>query len=256
MEAWERALEEFIDPWRRKSCVVGALVCGSYVTGSPSKHSDIDVQIILAEGTAWRERGNRIVDGFLIEYFANPPAQMPGYFREDHSDNAAMAATMFATGRILFDKEGVLPDLRREARKWLRKRHAKPGKTWLKLNGYGLWDRLDNLQDAHERQAPDFAYVYHDALNAIYAAYAKLLGQPILHPHQQYRVLTDPETARRKYLIEPFPDQQFLDLFMPAMAEADADRMLRYAEELTAYVQEKMGGFEIDGWKFRSPAEG
>lgn len=254
MEPWEAAVDKFLEPWRRRKCVIGALVCGSYVTGDPSKHSDIDVHIILADGTKWRERGNRIVDGFLIEYFANSPAVLPEYFRGDYEDNSAMAPVQFATGRILFDKEGAIADLKREARKWLRKRYTKPKKAWITTTGYGLWDRLDNLQDARERRAPDFAYVYHDTLNAVYSAYAKLIGQPILHPYQQYRVLTDPEIARRKYLLEPFPDRQFLELFIPAMTETGADRMIKYAEELTGYVHEKMGGFEIDGWRFRSEA--
>lgn len=67
MEPWEAAVDKFLEPWRRRKCVIGAMVCGSYVTGDPSKHSDLDVQIILAKGTCWRERGNRIVDDFEID---------------------------------------------------------------------------------------------------------------------------------------------------------------------------------------------
>lgn len=80
MERWEEALDKFLSEWRRRDYVVGALVCGSYVTGSPTARSDIDVHIILAEESDWRERGNRYVDGCLIEYFANPPRQIRTYF--------------------------------------------------------------------------------------------------------------------------------------------------------------------------------
>ena len=72
MQGWEIALQKFLKKWDNRKNVIGALVCGSYVTGNPSKHSDIDVHIILDSKTSWRERGNEIIDGFLIEYFANP----------------------------------------------------------------------------------------------------------------------------------------------------------------------------------------
>ena len=44
--AWQRALQEFIAPYRAQREVIGALVCGSYVTGAPSPRSDIDVAIV------------------------------------------------------------------------------------------------------------------------------------------------------------------------------------------------------------------
>lgn len=46
MAKWKIALEIFLKEWQDKEEVVGALVCGSYITGNPSKRSDIDVHII------------------------------------------------------------------------------------------------------------------------------------------------------------------------------------------------------------------
>ena len=48
MAKWKIALETFLKEWQDKEEVVGALICGSYITGNPSKRSDIDVHIILA----------------------------------------------------------------------------------------------------------------------------------------------------------------------------------------------------------------
>ena len=93
------ALEKFLSDWKDKDKIIGVLVCGSFVTGGASKHSDIDVQIILDNEVTWRERGNKIVDGFLIEYFANPLYRYEGYFEEDYSRNRTVTAHMFATGK-------------------------------------------------------------------------------------------------------------------------------------------------------------
>jgi len=87
-----------------KKEVVGAIVCGSYVTGHSTKHSDIDLHIILKKGTKRRERGNKIVDGILIEYFANPVSSLTQYFKNDFSANKKINSHMLASGKILFDK--------------------------------------------------------------------------------------------------------------------------------------------------------
>lgn len=51
MQNWETALKKFLKSWKNKKEVVGALVCGSFVVGNPTKHSDIDLHIVLKDGT-------------------------------------------------------------------------------------------------------------------------------------------------------------------------------------------------------------
>ena len=255
MEPWEAALDQFLQEWREKDCVLGALVCGSYVTGNPSAHSDLDVHIILSEDCDWRERGNRIIDGFLIEYFANPPGQIGHYFREDHSDNCRDATTQFATGRVIFDKIGIIEKLKKEAGEWLAKPLPRLSETVWGLTKYALWDNLDNLQDTCEQQSPDYLFVYHHTLRRIYEAYARYLGQPVVAFSKQFKCLHQPEEVKRKYLMEPFPDNEFLEIMLDAITETSAARMTELAGKLTWHVLNQMGGIEVDGWKFRSPAK-
>ncbi len=59
------------------------MLSGSRVTSFASKYSDIDVYIILSDDVEWRERGNKMIDGCLIEYFANPIKQIKSYFKEE-----------------------------------------------------------------------------------------------------------------------------------------------------------------------------
>ena len=61
---------------------------------------------MLDERVGYRERGNRIIDGLLIEYFANPPKQILKYFDEDIREKSLMCQTQFATGKIIMDKTG------------------------------------------------------------------------------------------------------------------------------------------------------
>ncbi|MDR0272764.1 MAG: nucleotidyltransferase domain-containing protein [Clostridiales bacterium] len=59
----KKKLEIFLADFEYKNDVVGVLACGSFVTGNPTKHSDLDVHIVLDENVNYRERGNKYIDG-------------------------------------------------------------------------------------------------------------------------------------------------------------------------------------------------
>ena len=52
---WEEKLNKFLDEFEHIDDVIGVLVCGSYITGNPSTHSDLDVHIILDEKVDYRK---------------------------------------------------------------------------------------------------------------------------------------------------------------------------------------------------------
>src|SRR3989344_294782 len=106
MKPWERALEKFLVPWKRRNGVLGAIVAGSRITSYFSKYSDIDVNIITNK-TVNMERGSKIVNGFMVEYFVNPPGKIRAYFRYGFSDNNLIIARIFGMGRIIFDNGEV-----------------------------------------------------------------------------------------------------------------------------------------------------
>jgi len=250
---WETALETFLARWRDGLEVTGALVCGSYVTGDPSPRSDIDVHILLKPSVKWRERGNDIVDGFLIEYFSNPPHRIREYFREDYGDNDHACATQFVTGRILFDRGGVIAKLKKEARRWIEKPLKKPTRVQILMGGYGLWDNLDNFRDAVEGGEPDLAWQYVHSLTAILRTYTRFSGDCFLRFDKAYAGLSG-DSLTKKYAQRPFSDTMFARRFAAAMLETEPAKMLPTLEALTRYVHRKMGGFEIDGFRLRSPA--
>ena len=251
---WEAALDKFLAAWRVRPEVTGALVCGSYVTGDPSPRSDIDVHVLLKPSTTWRERGNAVVHGFLVEYFSNPPRRIRGYFREDHANNDHTCATQFVTGRIVFDRGGVIAKLKGEARAWIDKPFRKPTRAQALADGYGLWDNLDNFRDAVETGAPDLAWQYHHSLMAVLRTYARHAGDCVPRFQKAHAALTS-DLMARKYAQRPFTDAVFGRRFAAAMLEADPAKMLPTLEALTRYAHRKMGGFEIDGFRLRSPAK-
>jgi len=254
MTDWQAALEKFVKEWGRKPEVVGIVVCGSYITGNPTKHSDIDIQIVLKKGCKWRERGNKIIDGFLMEYFANPPERTVKYFEEDWKIRRMITAHMFATGKIILEKNDETKKLVKIAKKYLNKNTNSMPKAKIELAKYHLFDGLDNLQEIHFKNTPDFNFVYYSLLGKIFDYYSEYAEFPNTQPHKILRFLLK-EEDRKKYNIQEFQDSKFVKLFIQAITEKEKSNQLKIAEILVKYVQSKMGGFNISNWKFRSSAK-
>ena len=251
MEPWERALHAFLEEWENREDVIGAMVCGSYVTGNPTPHSDIDVHIILSDEVNWRTRGNVVVDNYLIEYFVNPPKQIKKYFEEDYKDLRPHSMVQFLTGRIIFDKFDEIKKLKEEAKGWMNKEPNELKDFSLELMKYNLWDLLDNLSDGFEQDREDFDFVYYNSLRVLYEEYARYLRKEIIPFDQVFRYMSDPHFLE-KYLAKGFPDTNFRDKFLRCLKDRENGSKMKIYEELTDYVLDQMGGFTIDGWKIRS----
>lgn len=244
---WKAAAREYADVWLRSRDVSGVLVCGSYVTGKPSKRSDVDVCVVLRKNAGWRARGNERRGGYLFEYFANPAARVRRYFNEEHAGGEKCTAHMYATGLVMGDKDGEVAKLRREAARWLKKRLKKPSKTFTELAKYQLWDMADSLEDAYEAGASDLPYLCHGSLASMFRLYSRFLGYGGMPQDKVLKILRGGGAA-------PFPDRAFAGLFLKAAgAGSDRARISAY-RLLTRRVLSKMGGFNIDGWRIKSAA--
>ena len=104
---WKQALNEFIQPYMNKEEVEAILLVGSYAVGNQNEYSDIDVYVILNDNANYRERGNKLVNGYLIEYFVNPIHKVREYLNEDKRGHGGSMANMLLHGHILLDKNGI-----------------------------------------------------------------------------------------------------------------------------------------------------
>ncbi len=246
-EQWEAALEEFLRPWRRKREVIGALVTGSRVQGTNTPNSDIDVHIILKSGITWRERGNCRVAGFLVEYFCNPVEQYEEYRKKDVAAFTRCDARMFARGRIIFDTDGTLGRIQRSSRRELRKSFRKLSKAEIETGKYFLWDGLDDLRELSAKKTRFYAHAHHLLLNRALETYRRYLGAEVSPPAKLERYFRDP-IFRANYGIKEFGDKQFVRLFQASVQQQSFSSI----SKLLQHVFRRMGGFEIDGWRFRS----
>jgi hypothetical protein len=192
-----------------------------------------------------------VTNDFLIEYFANPPKQIRGYFREDFHENSTMSMVQFITGSVLFDTTGVISELKVEAKEWMEKKQDGLNHTLLELKKYAIWDDLDNLKDCFEQQRVDFNFTYHNSLLRLFKAYCVFLRLENIPYYQIFSYLSEPKYLE-KYLKNGFPDEEFKQIFIKAIQEVQRKNMMQCYEQLSQYVLNQMGGFIIDGWKLQS----
>ena len=146
MEKWEIALNKFMQRYINKPWFEGAVLCGSYSTGNQNKFSDIDIAIIASNDLGWQEKSNCYVDGFLMEYTINPIYKNQEYMQLGIEDHSLINQNMFAFGKILYDKNGIMKKLRQQSLKELKKKIKPHSKYSNKFTKYHLGDKYDELQ--------------------------------------------------------------------------------------------------------------
>ena len=161
---------------------------------------------------------------------------------------------MFCTGKLLFDKTGELKQLVKDSRKYLVKKYPKQNKIQVELAKYHIWDMFDNLEEVFEAEGKEFFFVFYNNLNELFEIYAKFLQFDSIPVYKLRRFLVD-EKNKKKYHVSNFPDEKFVKMFIKAINIKDKSKMMKEYQKLTNHVLDKMGGFNIDGWKIKSPAK-
>ncbi|SRR6266571_2987538 len=121
--------------------LLGILVTGSHIHGTPGPTSDLDVHVLIKSPR--RRRRNIILDGLEIEMFCNPPFQIRRYFAEEENSDQHM----FSFGRAIYDPLGVVAELQAEAQAlWeAGPPPIKKHEEWTRR--YGPADLLRDLED-------------------------------------------------------------------------------------------------------------
>ncbi len=94
-----------------KNCE-GAVFYGSYSTGFYNDKSDIDLHIIFNDNDPDKIiRGIDTIDGFRIEYFEKPLADLYGRAISDFNNQSNVLLSMIGHGKVLFDRNGEIKKL-------------------------------------------------------------------------------------------------------------------------------------------------
>ncbi|MCL2387387.1 MAG: hypothetical protein FWC89_07565 [Defluviitaleaceae bacterium] len=248
---WQEKLNIFLADFEHSSDVIGVLACGSYITGAPNSHSDLDVHVILSNAVDYRQRGNRIIDGLLIEYFANPPQQIQKYFADDLAEKSLMSQVQFATGQIITDLHGEVKVLKETALSMISSFYAEEKTASMsEMAKYFLWDMRDDLQCAYETNRPDFNFLYFNLLDKMISFYMDAINRPYTTKAIHGNICD--EVVRRKYLLKELPDTAISTLITECIEATEKAHKITLFQNLTEAILQKFGGFNVDGYKLHS----
>lgn len=250
IEKWKKALSTFLEKYEDNEDVIGALLTGSYASGNQNKNSDIDVCIILKDSVDFQERGDKLVNGYLIEYFMNPSWKIKEYFDKNYDNGMCTMANMFCYGKVIFDTEGKVKELQDLATKYIDKELKPLKEQELLNNNYHIWDYYNELKTMLEEDSKYFYSVYYNLINKVLQSYYKYLQIPLLPEEKAYKILTN-NSFREKYHIFKLPDEKFIDLYVNCYTGKDKQFMYDNITKLITYYYDKTGGFDINNFIIR-----
>ncbi len=96
---------EFIDTIKTKYQIKAAMVVGSYLSGTMTKHSDIDI-FCVSDNQEQSIRGRIFYKNNEFEYFLSPEWK---YY--DRMETDLISVRIYSSGKILFDKNDILKNI-------------------------------------------------------------------------------------------------------------------------------------------------
>jgi predicted nucleotidyltransferase len=231
---WKDALNRFIKKYKKNDDVEAILLIGSYAVNNNNEYSDIDVFIVLKDRCEYRERGNKKVGNYIIEYFMNPIYKIEDYMLNDKRGHGGAVANMLLNGKLLHGNKVVVERLKREALKAIENKNE-----YDDLRYYHCWDAYEDYKACkYHNKMP-----YYNCLKELIEAYLYNNDYLILPPHKIERFFKDP-LYRKKYNINKFPNNKFNKLVINCFDHPNKNNL----DKLYKYVI-KDGKFNINNYK-------
>lgn len=250
MEKWELAVNKFLDEYKNQDYFVGAILTGSYATGNQNENSDIDLYIITTDDTNWRERGNKLVDGYLIEYFINPIKKINQYMEEELKDYQLSTTRIFTNGKILIDKTGDVERLINKAKENYNSDYEDLDDYTFKMNCYRVWNGFDELEEKYKKKEDiDFSYyIFLEGVIESYFQNSKIASVPL----NKIEYILKDEEYRRKYNIKTMPKEEFVNLLLDCLNEKEYDKRFECTKKIYEFFRNEFNSFDINNFSLRS----
>ena len=231
---------KFIDDMKylENKHTLGCFFYGSSLTGFNNKNSDIDLHIIFDNEDPLRLiRGNKIVNGYRIEYFEKPINDLYLSIDNDFNRQNNALLSILGTSKIMFDKTGDLRKLQQYALDKFSNPLPPLDKEDAREYASILGNRMEKLEKACNDNSPYFYHLYHLTVEKIRKYYHRLTGNPEVQTSKVFRVYTD-EKYRRSFYKENIPEQEFIDMYLDAICDNSLDKpsMLNKAQNLFNYA--------------------
>lgn len=236
---FDLALKKFVNRYKKNPRVIAILVSGSYIHSKPDKNSDLDVYIVL-DKPKFRERGNTWINGVEIEYFINPVKQIRHYFKTEVGTKAPCTAHMFANSIVLYQKDDIVNQIIKEAKKLTKKPMKKMSKMDVEFAKYFIDDFEKDLEDVYLKK-DEFAFnqVSFEVLDKALNLFFSIKRVP-------------KEKSKRLFAQMERLDSKFSELYKDSLLEKDMSKKYNKIRKLVRHIEHNLGGKRPKEWKLKS----
>ena len=246
MEKWEKVVYKFLDEYKDKDFFLGAILTGSYATGNQNKFSDIDIYIVAKNSINWRERGNKLIDGYIIDYFIDPVRKINEYLDKESKTYELINTRAFATGKILSDKDKTVENLVEKAKEILNGKLKDLDSYTYSMNCYKVFEYFAEVESKY-RNKMDIDLSYYLFIERLVHAYLqnKKIGSVSLN---KLEYILENKEFKEKYSINKLPDEKFIELLKDCLKEKDYNKRFVCAKRIYDHFTNEFSDFDINNF--------
>lgn len=251
-QKWQ-IIDKFLTNYKNNDYFIGAVLSGSYASGNENENSDIDIYVITNDSISYKERGMKLVDGQLVEYFINPISQIKKYLKEEQDNKYCLDIRMLSNCKIIIDKTGEVQELVNDAKNVLKKGPIELDEYTYKINCYMVWSRFDELEIKYKRHE-DIEFNYNTFLSQVINSYLKNKRIFLFNQCKIEEIIKN-EDFRKNYKIGKELDSEFQKLLLNCLNEKNYKKRFEYARKLYDYFKKEFNDFDINNFKLKTVIE-
>lgn len=243
----EKALDKFLKKWRNNKDVAGILLTGSHAINMNHKSSDVDIRIFLTEDSK-TTKGLIEIDGLKFSYLVRNYNIIENIFKREFSMNSRFEATTISMGKIIFEKDGIVSELKKLANYYQKNDFIKKdiNDETLKSNIYLLYN-YKNYLDTLDEDSPYFIYTYMSFMKISLNFYSYFLNFEIVSDLKIEKLLTN-DLFRNRCNWSKFPDEEFVLLWQECISTGKINK--DHLSKMFDFLQEKTIKFNIKNHTF------
>jgi hypothetical protein len=214
---------------------LAAFLAGSVVRGEATATSDLDIMVVVPEGTPVYRESFRAF-GWPIELFVHTPTAHRRFVEQEAARRRPSTSTMDCDGIVLRDVKGVASQLKKEACALLDQGPPPLTANELALARYQVSDLMDDLADARAGETFFIA-----------AELAEASANLVLDCHQRWRG-GGKWTMRMLRRLDPQLADRLAEATQEFCASGDSASLLAFAHDALALCGGRLWeGFRLSG---------
>lgn len=242
----EKALNKFLEKWRNNDNVIGILLTGSYAINMSHKNSDVDIRIILDKDCD-TIKGLIEIDGFKFSYLARSYDKIENRMKSEFFINYKFEANVMRMGKILFEKNSILSELKQLATHYQQSPFLvkEKNRNKLKTDMYLLYNYKSYLLSTSE-DSPYFIYTYMSFMKLSLKIYSEFLNFEQVTDLKTEKLFTN-SLYKERCDWQEFPDNEFALLWQKHLSIENITK--DNLSKMFNYLQNKIISFNEKNYK-------